>query len=362
LCGAADSHNTVDLNAPRRIWVRAPNWVGDFVMATPAFERLRRAWPDAWIVGAMRPYLFDLAAGSPWFDAVEATPRAGSVRGLLRQVRAVRSGRYDLAVVLPNSLETGLVPFLAGVPHRLGYRQGRPGLLNHGLRAESARPPWRRHGPRRVPVPMPEYYRRLLDALSVPPGPDATTLHVTDAGREAARTWLAERGIGADARLVLFTAGAAFGASKLWAPERFAEVARRLVAQGVTAVFLAGPAEVELVRGIVERAGANVFGATDPVLPFAALKALVAQSALMVTTDTGPRHIALAFDVPVVCLIGPIDPRYTDYALERQIVIRKPVPCAPCHFKTCPLGHHACMTGIEVEEVVAAAEALLDGA
>src|SRR5262245_6171525 len=102
-----------ELGHVQRIFVRAPNWVGDFVMATAAFARLRAAFPRAHMSLGMRPFLRALLGGTQWFDDYLATPRAGSPLGLWRQVQAVRRGRFDLAVVLPNSLETGLVPFLA---------------------------------------------------------------------------------------------------------------------------------------------------------------------------------------------------------------------------------------------------------
>jgi heptosyltransferase-2 len=81
----------------------------------------------------------------------------------------------------------------------------------------------------------------------------------------------------------------------------------------------------------------------------------------MITGDTGPRHVAVAFDRPVVCLIGPTDPTYTNYCLDGQALLRKDLPCSPCQRKVCPLGHHRCMRDIEVEEVLAAAERLLAG-
>ncbi|MBK8976408.1 MAG: lipopolysaccharide heptosyltransferase II [Planctomycetes bacterium] len=343
--------------APQRVFVRAPNWVGDFVMATPAFARIRTAFPAATIVGGMRGYLRGLQEGADWFDATIDTPRAGGLRGLLAQARALRAHRFDLAILLPNSLETALVARLAGIPQRFGYTQGRGLLMTGGPRVASLRPWWSRTGVRRAPEPMPDYYRRLLDALGLPPGPTRTTLPVTDADRSACDAWLAARGVAPDRRLVLFTAGASFGASKLWLPERFAAVARHFAAlPDTTSIVLAGPAETALAQDIAAQAGRGVLATTDPVLPFGTLKALVERSALLITTDTGPRHIAVAFGKPVVCVMGPTDPRYTNYALERQTVIRRDLPCVPCHRKVCPLGHHDCMRGIEVAEVISAAE------
>lgn len=348
-----------DLSRVRRIFVRAPNWVGDLVMATAAFARLRAAFPAAHLTLGARPLLHPLLAGTDWFDEIVATPRAGGPRGLWRQVRDLRARRCDLAVVLPNSLETGLVPFLARVPLRLGYRQGRPGLLNLGPRAR-ARRHWfqRRMGPRRWAVPMPEYYRTLLDCLGIPGDGLHPVLAVTDEERDRVDAHLQRLGIGSGRPLVVLVVGANYGASKLWLPERFAAAARRFEQEGCRSVVAVGPAEVELGRRIAAEAG--VVGLTDPVLSLGQLKALVARSALMVTGDTGPRHLAVAFDRKVVCLMGPNDRAYTDYCLDDTVVIQRTgLPCVPCQRKVCPLGHHLCMRDIGVDEVVEAGLRLL---
>ena len=123
------------------------------------------------------------------------------------------------------------------------------------------------------------------------------------------------------------------------------------------ALVLVGPAETELGQRIAAEGGAMAM--VDPVLPLDKLKALVRRSALMITGDTGPRHLGVAFDRPVVCVMGPNDPNYTDYCMDRTILIRKELECSPCQRKICPLGHHQCMRDISVDEVVAAGEELL---
>ena len=349
----------LDPSAVRRIWVRTPNWLGDFVMATATFARLRAAFPQAHVTAGMRPYLRPLLSGSDWFDEVVDTPRPRGLLGLWREVQAMRAARFDLAVVLPNSLVTGLVPFLARVPLRLGYRQGRPWLMNLGRTAEVRRR-WyqRREGPRRVPTPMPAYYHDLLDELALPPGGQHPELAVPPADAAWVAAHLQSLGIAPGTPLLLLVVGANFGASKLWPPERFAAVARALrERRGLQALVLVGPGEVELGERIAADGAAICL--SQPVLPLDKLKALVARGDLMITGDTGPRHIAVAFDRKVVCLIGPTDPNYTNYCLERTVLLRKDLPCSPCQRKVCPLGHHRCMRDITVEEVLAAADDLL---
>lgn len=345
----------MDLSGIERVFVRAPNWVGDMVMAAAAFARIRQAFPRAHIVCGLRPYLRSIIAGSPYFDDYLEMPKArglGGPREFLRQVRALRQGSFDLAIVLPNSQATGWITRLAGIPRRLGYKQGRPLTMTHGLRAEKNRGMFSRTGPKRVPTPMPEYYDRLLDLLDIPPAPAGAGLHTNDADRAWIANWLCGKGVGEDDELVLMNAGAAFGPSKLWVEESWVELAGRLKVQGKQPLFLAGPKEVELVGRIATAAATPA--AIDPVIGLDKLKALIERAALVISTDTGPRHLAVAMHRPTVCLMGPNDRRYTDYALERQVVIQKDLDCVPCQRKVCPLGHQNCMKMITVDEVLAA--------
>ena len=349
----------VDPSKIERIWIRVPNWLGDFVMATATFERIRAAFPRAHITAGMRPYLRLMAHGSDTFDEIVETPKGGGLRALWRQVREMRARRFDLAIVLPNSPSTGLVPRLAGVPLRLGYRQGRPGMMNLGLTAQVGRRWWqKRAGPRRRPIPMPHYYRDLLDVLGIPPGGTHPRLAVTEDDDEWVTQHLVGLGVPADQPLLLLVVGANYGASKLWMPERFAAVSRHFQQrQGMRALVLVGPAEIELGERIA--AEGDAIAMTKPVLPLNRLKALVRRAALMITGDTGPRHLGNAFDLPIVCMMGPNDPNYTDYCMERTALIRKDLDCMPCQLKVCPLGHQRCMKDITVAEVASAGERLL---
>jgi len=351
---ASDLTRSIDAARVRNVWVRTPNWLGDFVMATAAFARIRAAFPAASITAGMRGYLRPLLSGSAWFDDVVETPKLTGLGAFWREVRAMRARAFDLAIVLPNSLATGLVPFCAGVPVRAGWRQGRSLLMTVGPTAEVTRRWWQpRLGPRRLATPMPEYYRELLDGLALPPGSARPVLPIADGDREWVAQHLRGLGVGDDERLALFVVGANFGASKLWPPEQFAAAARAVRQRfGLRPLVLVGPAETALGERIAKDGDALCL--SRPVLPLDKLKALVARGTVMITGDTGPRHLGVAYDLPIVCLIGPTDPAYTNYCLERTVLIRKDLPCVPCQRKVCPLGHHRCMRDITVDEVLAA--------
>jgi heptosyltransferase-2 len=202
---------------------------------------------------------------------------------------------------------------------------------------------------------MLEYYHDLLDELGLPPGGTHPQLTVTAEDDRWVGEHLKSLGIKSEEKLFLLVVGANFGASKLWLPERFSAIARHFQDKhSMRALVLVGPAEIELGERIA-KAG-EAIALTNPVLPLNTLKAVVKRGTLMVTGDTGPRHLGNAFDLPVVCLIGPNDP---NYCMERTALIRKDLECSPCQRKICPLGHQQCMRDITVEEVAFAGEQLL---
>jgi len=152
--------------------------------------------------------------------------------------------------------------------------------------------------------------------------------------------------------------GAAFGPSKQWPPERFAAVADALVAEyGARVLLLHGPDEAAVADAVAAHARTPLLRLPGPP-SVAQLKAAVSLLDLMVSNDTGPRHLAVAFGVPVVCVMGPTSPRYTASPWERGEVVRIEVDCGPCQRPYCATDHR-CMTGIAPARVVRAAAAWL---
>jgi heptosyltransferase-2 len=329
--------------------VRLPNWVGDVVMATPALAALRAAHPGAEIVAEGRAYLAGLVRGVASVDAF--LPEA---RGVRARARMLRERRFELAVLLPDSVRSALAPFLARVPVRAGYARD---PLRRALLTLALPPP--REGGRRAPLSMVERYLRITRALGCADAGRRTALAVDPAAREAAAKRLADAGLAGGARTLVVTPGASFGSSKLWPPGHFAAAADAIARRHGLAVVLApGPGEEALAREIARAMEEPAFVLADPPTPLAELVGLLAGAALHLGNDTGPRHIAVAVGTPTVVLIGPTDPRHTEHQLERQRVLREDVPCSPCGLKACPIDHR-CMTRIGPERAVAAAAELL---
>jgi heptosyltransferase-2 len=161
--------------------------------------------------------------------------------------------------------------------------------------------------------------------------------------------------------IVALNPGGAFGAAKHWPPAHFAALARRVATElGRTALVLCGPAEREQARQIVRLAGnPNIVSLADVPPSIGLTKAAVRWSELLVTTDSGPRHFAAPFGVPAVTLFGPTHIAWSETYAPDAIHLQTPVDCGPCQQRTCPLGHHRCMTELTPDRVFEAVAGLL---
>jgi heptosyltransferase-2 len=323
-----------------RLLVRAPNWIGDVLLSLPAVRDLRRNFPGARLEVLARGWV------APLYEAVAEVDALRPSLGLRRDVEALR-GRFDAAVLLPNSIASALPPFLARVPERWGFATaGRGALLTRAGR---------------VPAPVQGrsqvyYYRAMLAAvgLQVSAVPDAA-LRLPDAWREAGRALLARAGDLTGGWIGL-NPGAFFGGAKRWLPERFAAVAdlaaRRL---GARIVLVGGPDERPLAEAVAARMQARAHVLTGETT-LASLAGVLGHLRLLLTNDSGPMHLAAALGVPVVAVFGPTDWRETAPFGRRHRVLRAETPCAPCKLRECPIDQR-CMTAVSVDAVATAVEA-----
>lgn len=322
-------------------------------MATPALRALRVAQPEAEIALMGAPQHQGLLRGLPHFD--EFLPVVGGrARDIWRRSREIARRGFDWAVILPDSPRTGLEAFLARVPRRAGYARD---LLRRPMMTDRLSPPL--ENGRRVAISMIERYQRITRALGVADAGDQLDLLVHDEPRQRVAKQLTESGAG-EAPILLVTPGASFGASKLWPPEHFATacdtISRR---HGLLPVLLPAPnpREHAIARDVASRMRERRLLVAPGSLED--LKAIVERAALLITNDTGPRHVAVALGRPVITLMGPTDPRHTNHLLERQRVLFEDVPCRPCGRPTCSIDHR-CLRRLSPERVVRAAAELLD--
>ena len=333
--------------------VFCPNWVGDVVMATPTFKCLRQNYPDARIIGLIRGYARGVVEDAPWFDQlIEINDK--SWRGFVHLVYQIRSLKATLAVVLPNTLRSALLARLGGTRQIYSYRRnGRTMLLSGG-------PLPRRDGGKIRPVPMVDYYLEICRRLKLNIDPKKKPcLYISESLQKRGDRLLDGYGIASDDMVIGLNPGARYGASKCWPPEYFASLAELLEQRWNCRLLLfIGPGEERIGHKIVQLSNAAIINTGADHVDLALLKPLIQRCRLLVTNDTGPRHYAVAFGIPVVVIMGPTDPRYTHANLEKTMVLRQELDCSPCHLKECPL-EHSCMREISPEAVLQAAEQLV---
>ena len=336
----------------RRILVREVNWIGDAVLTLPALEALDGRFPQAEIALLARCWVGGLFAGHPAVDRIieyRTEDAHRGLRGRWRLARELREGRFDLAVMFPNSLDAALAPWLAGIPRRVGYpRDGRRWLLTHPVPKQSAAP-----GRHQV-----ERYLAIVRAL----GGDGTPilrLPVSDEARRKSDRLLREHGIAADDLLVALNPGSVYGSAKRWPADRFAAVADGLVeSRGARILLIGSEGErpvLDQVAARMRRPAVNLGGRTDLVT----LVGVLERVRLLVSNDAGAMHVAAAVGTPVLAVFGPTDAVATGPLGRFARVVREPVPCSPCLLRECPIDHR-CMTRITADQVLQNALELLE--
>ena len=328
---------------PARTLVISPNWIGDAVMAQPLLQLLRERQPQAPIDVLAPAWVAPVWRAMREVDTVlEAPFRHGALQ--LRERRAyakmLKQRGYAQAYVLPNTLKFALIPWLAGIPRRIGYRgEMRYGLINVMHRDDPA-----------APRPMVSFYAALAEAPSASArAPSMLPRPALQVDAAAARKAAAGAGLEPDRPLLVFAPGAEFGSAKRWPAAHFAELAAIVHRQhpAMQIALLGSARDKEVCDEIVALAPGvhNLAGATalDDAI------ALIAQAAAMVSNDSGLLHIASALNRPIVALYGPTDPGHAPPFSDIAKSLYLGVECAPCRQRVCPLGHHKCMRDMSAQ-------------
>ena len=337
--------------APRTLIV-SPNWIGDAVMAQPLLQLLRAARPGRPIDVLAPPSVAPVWRQMSEVDTVFETPfRHGALQlgERWRLARQLRRLAYGDAYVLPNTLKFALIPWLAGIPRRVGYRgESRYGLINV-MHHDSA-----------PPRAMVEFYAALAHppsaALAPVPRP---VLKVSAAQIDAVRQRL---DLAPGRPLVVFAPGAEFGPAKRWPAAHFAQLARSILAAEPAAqvALLGAPHDWDVCNDIAARTGhagmLNLVGGTT----LAEAVTLIARADAVVSNDSGMLHIASALNRPVIALYGPTDPAHTPPFSDVARSISLHLECAPCRQRECPLGHQKCMRDISPDMVWQALAPMLE--
>ncbi len=295
-------------------------------MATPTFDCIRQHFPESCLIGLIRNYAKGVVEEGPWFDdlIVAQDKSLGEMKALVSRLRRLR---LDLAVILPNSFRSALIARLGGAKRIYGYRRnGRSALLSGG-------PAPRHRNGRITPRPMIEYYLEICRWLKLdPPSQPQPRLFYSATTRETGARLIESYHITATDLIIGLNPGARYGSSKCWPPEHFARLAEMIAQRWDCKILLfTGPGERDLGRRIIELSRAEIVNTAKDDVDLKVLMPLIQRCRLLITNDTGPRHYAVAFGIPVVVIMGPTDPRYTNANLEKTIVLRRDLNCAPCH-------------------------------
>lgn len=345
----------MDVSDIKRVVVRGTNWVGDSVMTVPALRALRRLLPDAKITLAIRPSAKGIFSEVDFIDDVLVYDRRNAF-SVISQVREWRKREFDLAVLFQNAFEAALIPFLAGVPLRLGYvTESRQALLTH-------------------PLPLPDwrsskhevfYYLYLVTALeqllsgtsTVCDADPDISLGISEARKADAAELLRSFGVNEEKSVVAICPGSINSRAKRWPAERFAALADRLLDHKRQVVIIGSPDELDVTNEVTSRMRNRPVVLTGKTT-LDQITAALSLTDLVVTNDTGPAHIAAALGCQTIVIFGPTNPLTTRPFSFKAEILRHPPDCAPCMLRDCPIDHR-CMTAITVDEVFEHSQTLL---
>jgi heptosyltransferase-2 len=325
-------------------------WIGDFVRCHTVVKLLKQRFPSRPIdvlTTAMVSPLLDYMPGVRKGIVVDLPRRRLALRQHAALADRLRREGYGDALVMPRTWKSALAIYLAGIPRRTGFvGEVRLGLIND-----------LRWGERRLP--------RMVErcaALALPKGatlPTQWPLPELAASRSEVAAWRERLGLVRDQRIEIALAPGAVGPAKRWPAGTYAELGRRLTAEGHRVWVVGGPGEQELAAEIAAAAPGEIADLTGPDLRNAILALAAAQVA--VSNDSGLLHVAAAIGTPAIGIFGPTSAMHWAPLNPLAAVIETPtaLSCRPCHQPVCRLGHHRCMRDIAVEQVLAATHAAI---
>ena len=342
----AETAETGNTPAPKRILIVLLGAIGDVVRALALLGRIRRGWPSAHIAWAVEPKSEPILRHHPWLDEIILFDRGRAPYSVFPFLSKIRAGRFDLVLDLQRILKSGVISYYSGAPVRLGFAAANTKEMNHLFST-------RRIEPQAEMSLKLLQYQAFGDALGLPRCEIEFGLAATGEERARARELL-----GGAPRPILGVILGSSWPSRLYFPESIAAVIRGLsqkngAGPGLFPVLLGGPDDVALARAVAEETrGApmlNLAGSTS----LRDLVAIFPECAAAFGPDSGPMHIAAATGCPVVSLWGSTSPiRSAPWGFER-FALRGEIPCHPCYLRRCPIGRE-CMHRISPEAVIEA--------
>ncbi|MRI31614.1 lipopolysaccharide heptosyltransferase II [Endozoicomonas sp. OPT23] len=324
-----------------------PSWVGDMVMAQTLFIAIKQQNPDAVIdvlaPGWSRPIIDRIPEVRQGIDMPVGHGKLDL--GIRRQIaRNLKAEGYDQAILLPNSLKSALVPFLAGIPVRTGWRgEMRYGLLNDLRVLDKEKYPL-----------MVERFIALAypDGSELPEPLPAPALEVDEA---LVSSVLKKYSLSTEAPVLALCPGAEFGPSKQWPAGYYGEVARTMAEKGWQ-VWLFGsekdrPVTSEIQAFLPDQLQQQCFNLAGQTSLADAVD-LLSRASSVVSNDSGLMHIAAALSRPLVAVYGSTTAAHTPPMNKNSETLWLGLECSPCFERQCPLGHMDCMNKLGPHMVI----------
>lgn len=339
--------------APKRILIKAVNWLGDLVMSLPAMRAVRRAFPEAHLAVLIKKELTSFFDGANWIDEVIPYAVGSGLGGLndrFKIVGEIRSRRFDLAVLMPNSFESALWVTAAGIPRRAGYALDKRGaMLTHKAVPSS----------RALEGHQVLYWLSMLhETLGIEGDADDHAISPAVSHMATMRDWLGSHRRRPEAPLIAIAPAAAYGPAKEWPAAKFAAVIDAVAdSLGAECVLVGAPSERAKCAEVAS------LSARDPIVSagetsIGELIALLSICSAFVGNDSGCMHLAGALGVPTVAIFGSTNPIRTGPAKNKSRIIWHHLECSPCLARTCRFGHYNCLREVEPKEALEALSAL----
>jgi heptosyltransferase-2 len=335
-----------------RVLVIGPAWVGDMVMSQSLYRILADTRPGV-VIDVLAP-----AWSQPLLERMPEVRRGLTKpigHGELALGRRRKLGRalrndYDQAIVLPNSIKAALVPLLARIPRRTGWRgEMRYGLLNDMRRLDTAA----------LPLMVQRFVALGLEPGAALPDPLPRPRLTVDAARAAE----CARRFELDPRqpLLALCPGAEFGGAKRWPAEHYAALADEYMSRGWQVVLFGSARDSEVTGELLASSRGQHIHDLAGRTSLADAIDLMSTAAAVVSNDSGLMHIAAALDRPLLAIYGATSPGFTPPLSERASTLVSDIDCAPCFERECPLGHHRCMREALPATAIATLDARLAG-
>ncbi|MCU0718901.1 MAG: glycosyltransferase family 9 protein [Pirellula sp.] len=341
-----------------------PTWLGDTCMATPTLRAIfeHSEVEELLLIGRSAP--IELLRGAPFAKNLlkfKPQSRTPGTLGRRQLVRALKSSGMDAIVLFPNSFSSAVIAFLSGIPRRIGYiRDGRGFFLTEGLSlnhteidsctGESKVVSWRDRA-------LVEYYAQLAVPLGCSPQDMRMEIGRSDEDGFLAKECYRQLGLDPTKPTVVLNNGSATAASRLWSTQYCAILAHELASQKIQVIVHSGPTErlgANEIASAADHPLVQSMGHIDP-LPISLSRGVIGSADLVITTDSGVRHMATALGRKTIVLYGPTSQSNTKTYHNREMAISAQLPCQPCVKNVCPLKHNRCMSDIKPERVLQAA-------